>query len=173
VFLHPDDPAQLRDAHIEQLRALARRCAATGRELLIEVIPPMRQPALDGIVRARRGDDLRGGVRPDWWKLPPSANPADWNAVDAVIARNDALCRGVLVLGMEAAPERLRASFAAAGRSPWVRGFAVGRSIFAPAAESWFAGRWNDEQVVADVVRRYEEMIALWESAVEQHKETA
>ena len=142
VFLHPDDPAQLRDAHIEQLRALARACAATGRELLIEVIPPMRQPARD-------------------------------DAVDAVIARNDALCRGVLVLGMEAAPERLRASFAAAGRSPWVRGFAVGRSIFAPAAESWFAGRWNDEQVVADVVRRYEEMIALWESAVEQHKETA
>jgi 5-dehydro-2-deoxygluconokinase len=173
VFFHPDDPDALRDAHIEQLRALARACAATGRELLIEVIPPVRQPVLDGTVARAVEAIYAGGVKPDWWKLPPSANPAEWNALDAVIARNDALCRGVLVLGMEAAPERLRASFAAAGRSPWVRGFAVGRSIFAPAAESWFAGRWSDAQVVDDVVRRYEEMIALWKSAVEHQKETA
>jgi 5-dehydro-2-deoxygluconokinase len=85
--------------------------------------------------------------------------------VDAVILRNDPLCRGVLVLGMEATPEKLRASFSAAGRSPWVRGFAVGRSIFATAAENWLAGRWGDAQVIEDVVRRYEEMIAIWKSA--------
>ena len=73
---------------------------------------------------------------------------------------------------MEAGAERLRESFAAAARSPWVRGFAVGRSIFAPAAEAWFRGEWNDAQAADDVARRYEEVIELWESR-DHMRETA
>jgi 5-dehydro-2-deoxygluconokinase len=131
------------------------------------VIPPARTPVLEATVARALECIYAGGVKPDWWKLPPSADPREWNAVDMVISRHDPLCRGVLVLGMESTPEKLRASFAAAGRSPWVRGFAVGRSIFAPAAENWFAGRWQDAQVIDDVVRRYEEMIAIWKSATD------
>jgi 5-dehydro-2-deoxygluconokinase len=89
---------------------------------------------------------------------------AAWRNVGAAIERHDPLCRGVLVLGMEAGAERLRESFAAAAHSPWVRGFAVGRSIFATAAEAWFRGTWNDAQAVDDVAARYKEVIGIWES---------
>jgi 5-dehydro-2-deoxygluconokinase len=164
VYFHPDDADALRDAHVEQLRALAKACAATGRELLIEAIPPARAPVVAGTVARALEAIYDGGLKPDWWKLPPSTDSAEWEAVDEVISRRDPLCRGVLILGMEATPERMRAGFAAAANSPWVRGFAVGRSIFALAADRWFAGRWQDDEVIDDVVRRYEEMIAIWES---------
>jgi len=165
VFYHPDDAEELRRANIVQIEAVAHACAAMGRELLLEVIPPARTPAGTRTV-ARAMEHVYGaGIRPDWWKLPPDSDPSEWGAIDAVIARHDPLCRGVLVLGMQASTEILRATFAAATTSPRVRGFAVGRSIFAPAAEHWFAGRWTDAQVVDDVARRYEDMVSNWELA--------
>src|SRR6202008_4597590 len=88
------------------------------------------------------------GVKPDWWKLPPQREPASWRLVDEAIERFDPLCRGVLVLGMDSAAERLREGFEAAARSPWVRGFAVGRSIFAPAAEAWLRGEITDARAI-------------------------
>jgi 5-dehydro-2-deoxygluconokinase len=75
---------------------------------------------------------------------------------------------------MQAEPGQLRESFAVAARSAWVRGFAVGRSIFAPAAEQWLAGRWNDARAIEDIVTRYIGVIGLWEEATRQHdRETA
>ncbi|QJR10145.1 5-dehydro-2-deoxygluconokinase [Usitatibacter rugosus] len=165
VFYHPDDPQELCDLQMEQMRVAARACAETGRELLLEIIPPTRVPASKHPVARALEAIYAAGIRPDWWKLPPSVDGADWKAVDKLISKNDPLCRGILVLGMEASAQHLGESFAAAVKSPWVRGFAVGRSIFAPAAEHWFAGRWNDEQVIEDVAHRYEDIIASWEAA--------
>jgi len=165
LHFHPDDAEALRHAQLERVRALARACAQTGHELLLEVIPPPRAGD-DAATVARSLEAIyAAGVKPDWWKLPPSPNGAAWRAIDAAIARNDPLCRGVLVLGMEAANDALAESFAQAVQSPWVRGFAVGRSIFAHAAEEWFAKRATDDEVVREVERRYEEVIALWETA--------
>jgi 5-dehydro-2-deoxygluconokinase len=165
VVFHPDDRDSLKETQIAQMRLLAEACAATGREMLLEVIAPARATD-DALATARALDAIYGGgVKPDWWKLPPSADPAAWLAIERSIERGDPHCRGVLVLGMEAGTEKLRESFAAAARNPRVRGFAVGRSIFAPAAENWFAGRWTDARVVDEVAARYEDVIALWDGA--------
>jgi 5-dehydro-2-deoxygluconokinase len=163
VTLHPDDPAALRERQTGRLKQAARSCAATGHELLVEVIAPPASPS-DAYTMARSMERIyAAGVKPDWWKLPPHVDPAAWRNVDATIERLDPYCRGVLVLGMEASPERLRESFAAARASLRVRGFAVGRSIFASAAEAWFAGREGDAGTVDEIARRYEEVISLWE----------
>ena len=103
----------------------------------------------------------------------PAPDPTAWRAIDAAIERHDPLCRGVLVLGMEAGPEALREGFAAARASARVRGFAVGRSIFAHAAEQWFAGQWSDARVTEEVAARYEETIRLWQGAATKHREIA
>ena len=164
VAMHPDDPPELQAMQLSRIRTIAGACAETGRELLLEVIPPARGPADPALV-SRAMDAIYGtGVKPDWWKLPPQVQPAAWRFVGESIERNDALCRGVLVLGMEAGAEELRESFAAAAQCPWVHGFAVGRSIFAPAAEAWMKGDWNDARAVDDIVARYEEVIAIWQS---------
>ena len=163
VTLHPDDPAPLRDRQTARLKQAARACAATGHELLVEVIAPAASPSDAGTMARSLERIYAAGVKPDWWKLPPRVDADAWRNVGAVIERIDPHCRGVLVLGMEAAPERLGESFAAARESPWVRGFAVGRSIFAAAAEGWLAGKLDDAGAVEDVARRYEEVISLWE----------
>ena len=156
-----------------RLHILAGACAATGHEMLLEVVPPAGSPVEPG--SAARAMDLiyRAGVRPDWWKLPPDPRPDSWRAVGEAIERHDPHCRGVLVLGMESSAEKLREGFAAAVTEPRVRGFAVGRSIFGHAATEWFAGRWRGERAVDDIAARYEEVIASWNSATQTQPETA
>jgi 5-dehydro-2-deoxygluconokinase len=165
VYFSAEDPEALRHAQLASLAILAGACAVTNRELLIEVIlPPHALAELLAIPRAMEAM-YASGIRPDWWKLPPSPHRETWARVHEVIRREDPHCRGALVLGMESGLEELRDGFAAAASCPIVRGFAVGRSIFAHAAADWFAGLIDDAQVVAAVATRYEEVIALWEAA--------
>ena len=59
---------------------------------------------------------------------------AAWANACAAITRNDPHTRGIVVLGLEAPTDELAASFAVAARHDLVKGFAVGRTIFADAA---------------------------------------
>ena len=181
VFYSTTDPVALRETQIATMKDLAHACATMGRELLLEVIPPSKSDT-DALAVARAMESIyASGIRPDWWKLPPSVNGAAWDAIGEAIDNADPRCRGILVLGLEAGMEELRESFAVAARCRWVRGFAVGRSIFADSANEWFAGRATDAQVVETVAERYRDVIALWEAARglgcastrERHKEKA
>jgi len=165
VLFHPDDDAALQQAQLERLGALQAACIATDRELLIEVIPP-REMAAGADVLPRALDAIyAAGVRPDWWKLPPAGSDEAWQGIAASIARHDPHCRGVLLLGLEASEDELARSFATAAPHAICRGFAVGRSIFAPAAAAWFAGSASDDEVVADVAARYARLVAIWRRA--------
>ena len=61
-----------------------------------------------------------------------------------------------MLLGLEAPEEELVAAFALAAQSPAVKGFAIGRTIFAAAAEKWLAGSMPDEEAVAEMAARFE-----------------
>lgn len=165
VVFDPDDATQ-RAEQERQLRTLCDAACTSGHELLIEVIAPLRA------VPARRGDLVRRaieciyacGIKPHWWKLaPPDA--ADWPALDALILRSDPWCRGVLLLGADAPLVGLAAGFAAAASSATCRGFAVGRSVFAEPARSWFAGEIDADTLVARVHANQRELAALWRAA--------
>ena len=165
VNYHPDDDAALRQAQLEQLRALQSACLGTDREFLIEVIPP-REMALDEHTLARAlGQIYNAGIQPDWWKLPPPDSHAAWRHINASIQQHDPYCRGVLMLGLEASEDALRRSFEIAAAHPVCKGFAIGRTIFAEPAAAWFAGRLDDGAVVAAVAERYARLIALWRAA--------
>jgi 5-dehydro-2-deoxygluconokinase len=137
---------------LPRLCELQHACAATGHELLVELLGP--EPPL--------GEIYAAGVQPDWWKLAPPESDAAWERIAAAIARHDPHCRGVLLLGMEANEEALERSFALAARHPVCLGFAVGRSIFMDAARRWFAGACADADVVREVARNYAGLAALW-----------
>lgn len=161
VFYHPDDPADLRHRQETQVRELYADLVHHERRLLLEIICPEREGALpDAVVRSmRRFYNL--GVRPDWWKLP-SQSAATWARIADVIARNDPHCKGVVILGLGEAIDTLRDGLAVAAPFGICRGFAVGRSIFADAAEQWFAGTMDDAAAGADIRHRYCAMIDLW-----------
>ena len=165
VYMHPDDPPDLRRQQLERLRELQAACVATFREFLIEVIPPADMPS-DATTVARVLEQIYAAdVVPDWWKLPPSTNVACWDAITQVIRRNDPHCRGVLLLGLEASEEDLQRGFSVAASFALVKGFAVGRSIFADVAAAWFAGDVPDAEVIAGVAQRYRRLIALWQES--------
>lgn len=165
VAWHPDDPPGLRAEQAATLKALQDACIASFHELLIEVIPPRELPS-DESTLARALEQLYStGLRPDWWKLPPPAGRAAWEAIAGVIGRHDPHCRGVLLLGLEASEDELQQGFALAAPHAICRGFAVGRSIFADAAAAWFAGRSDDAAVIADIADRYARLIGLWRTA--------
>jgi 5-dehydro-2-deoxygluconokinase len=166
VFYHPDDPAELRAEQERQVLVLADACRRTGHDLLLEVIPGKSDAPVDERTLARalcRFYEL--GVYPDWWKLPHPGSDAAWAAIAAAIATHDPHCRGVLLLGLDAPERELVAAFAMARRHAVCKGFAIGRTIFGPAAEDWLAGRINDQQAIRTMAAGYRRLIAAWEAA--------
>ena len=68
-----------------------------------------------------------------------------------------------MLLGLEAPQADLERGFAAARTSRTVKGFAVGRTIFASAAAAWFGGAMSDEDAIADMAHRFGALVDIWE----------
>lgn len=165
VSHHPEDPEALRSEQLERLRCLQEACIGTGREMLLEVIPPAGLPARPDTLPRAIEQVYAAGVTPDWWKLPPPQSHDEWQRIETLLARHDPHCRGVLLLGMDADEDALVQGFRLAGPHAVCKGFAVGRSIFGSAAADWFAGRCSDEEVIAEVARRYARLVEQWRRA--------
>ena len=164
-FYHPDDTPEMKAAQEATVVRLARAARANRLELLLEIIPSKAGPVTDttNAEVIQRFYDL--GVYPDWWKLEPMKTEAAWAAACAAITRNDPHTRGIVVLGLEAPEAELAASFAVAARHDLVKGFAVGRTIFAEAARGWLSGALSDEAAVADMAAKYARLCGIWDGA--------
>src|SRR5208337_5446395 len=119
-----------------------------GRELLIEIIASKNGPVQDDTTARVLARLYAIGVKPDWWKLEGQPSRAAWEAVARAVKDGDPLCRGVVLLGLEAPEEDLAQAFALARDCELVKGFAVGRTIFVVPAVDWFAGRIGDHEAV-------------------------
>lgn len=162
-FFHPDDPADLKAAQIAKLGSAHDAARKVGRDILVEIIASKHGPIADDTTSRAMTEIYDAGIRPDWWKLEPQANTAAWASIDRVIETRDPYCRGVVLLGLEASHDALEAGFAAARTSRKVKGFAVGRTIFAEAAKAWLAGSITDEQAISDMARKFGALVEVWE----------
>jgi 5-dehydro-2-deoxygluconokinase len=164
-FYHPDDSEAMRLAQEEKLLALHEAARTVGREYLVEIIAGSHGPLGDDTVASVLRRLYAIGLKPDWWKLEPQANAAAWRAIDTAIAGNDPFCRGVVLLGLEAPEADLARAFAAARQASCVKGFAIGRTIWAEPAEAWLQGQIDDVQLVAEMSTRFTRLIAAWDGA--------
>lgn len=164
-FAHPDDPEDMRSAQEETLLRLFAAARRNRLEFLLELIPSKVAPVDDETVAAliRRTYDI--GIYPDWWKLEPMVSRKAWELTCATIAKRDPHTRGIVVLGLDAPEAELAASFQVAAGFDLVKGFAVGRTIFADAARKWFAGTLSDAEAVQDMTRRYRRLCDVWDQA--------
>ncbi len=161
-FYHPDDPEALKLAQQQKLRSLYDSARKVGRELLVEIIAG-KNGALDDTTISRALQELYDlGIKPDWWKLEPQKSTTAWQNIDEVIARNDPWCRGIVMLGLEAPADELLAAFKAAQSVGSVKGFAVGRTIFADAARAWLGGNISDEEAIVDMAQRFAALTDAW-----------
>lgn len=163
VTYHPDDGWGIRNEQEQQIITLFEACRRTSHELLLEVIPPMDLPCDDQTLPRALERFYQLGVFPDWWKLPSLTDTQiAWDGISTVIADNDPLCRGVLLLGRNAPLDRLLNSLRLAARQPVCKGFTVGRTIFGEAAKDWMGGRISDDQAVSTMRTTYRDLIACW-----------
>jgi 5-dehydro-2-deoxygluconokinase len=166
-FAHPDDDAETRAKQEDVVLRLFHACRRNRLEMLLELIPSKVAPVDDQTSASliQRFYDL--GVYPDWWKLEPFATDAAWTNACAAITRNDSHVRGIVVLGLDASEADLAASFRLAARHPLVKGFAIGRTIFADAARGWLQGQLSDDAAVAMMADRYARLCKVWDTARE------
>tara|TARA_R110002126_G_scaffold291808_1_gene459791 strand:- start:8957 stop:10879 length:1923 start_codon:yes stop_codon:yes gene_type:complete len=162
VQYHPADPDDVRLKQEEQVLRLQAACIATDHELLLEVVPDeARGNRDDAVVQSvRRFYEI--GVLPDWWKLPPPKSPEHWADLESLIAQWDPHCRGVLLLGLNVAPEILAADFALSADHAVCKGFAVGRTLINGPAEEWLSGRADAAQTIAAVEMNFKNLITVW-----------
>lgn len=161
VHYHPDDPPLLRLEQEAQLRALWEATRESGHELLIEVIPPRGlglapdEAVLRSITRL-----YNLGFKPEWWKLAPMAR-AGWDALHALVQQRDPHCRGAVILGLNQPLGDLVQGFAQA-HSPLVRGFMVGRTLWAEPSMRWLRGACSDGELVASVAANFGQLVHAW-----------
>ncbi|MEJ7136910.1 bifunctional 5-dehydro-2-deoxygluconokinase/5-dehydro-2-deoxyphosphogluconate aldolase [Amphibiibacter pelophylacis] len=163
VHYHPDDDIALRLEQEARVLELWEATRASGHELLLELIPP---PALtpdgtadEAVLRAvQRFYNL--GVRPEWWKLAPM-QPAGWQALADKVARHDPHCRGAVILGLNQPLDFLVNSFTQA-TNPIVKGFMVGRTLWAEPAQQWLAGEIGDDALIQAVAARFAVLVDAW-----------
>jgi 5-dehydro-2-deoxygluconokinase len=164
-FYHPDDAEDLKMRQERELLRIGNAARQLGRELLIEIIAGKNgtlRPDTIAIVLNRLYDL---GIRPDWWKLEPQADTAAWRETAAVVRSRDPLCRGIVLLGLEAPEAELEAAFAAAASEPLVKGFAVGRTLFNDAARRWLSGTISDDEAIDDMATRFKRLVDAWQRA--------
>ncbi len=162
AFYHPDDPQDLKTEQTQKLRTLYEAARKVGRELLVEIIASKNGP-MDQHTIARAMTELyAAGIKPDWWKLEPQPLAAAWDEIGKVIDAQDPLCRGIVLLGLEAPAEELAKGFKAVAGQKHVKGFAVGRTIFNEAASEWLRGTISDEAAVAMMAEKFGNLVKIW-----------
>ncbi len=161
AFYHPQDSAELKARQDQTLLDVYQACCRTGHELLLEIILPADMEQKEQYYHEIITHLYALGIKPDWWKLP-GMSAEGWTALSRIIEQNDSYCRGILILGLDAPETVFDETFKAAANAPLVKGFAVGRTIFAEPSADWLAGNLNDQQLIDAVSERYQRLIRLW-----------
>ena len=163
VHYHPDDAVDLRVEQEDRLLELWEATRAVGNELLLEIIPPRElcPPGTEDQAVLRSVQRLYNlGIRPEWWKLAPM-RAQGWQALGRLLAARDPYCRGAVILGLNQPLAELAASFADA-RDPVVKGFMVGRTLWARESLLWLRGELDDTGLVAAVANNFGALVQAW-----------
>lgn len=163
VFYHPDDTEQMRQEQEEKVLELWQATRASGNELLLEIILPKgaftEDSADDDVLRTvERFYDL--GIKPEWWKLAPMQSEG-WSRLENLVGQRDRHCRGAVILGLNQPLEYLAASFVNAV-NPIVKGFMVGRTLWADASVRWLKNELDDQGYIDEVARNYTVLVDAW-----------
>lgn len=163
VFCHPEDSEHIQSEQEKTVKEVFEACCLSGHELLLEVILPKDMPQGDQYYVALLTRLYELGIKPDWWKLPP-LSAASWAQISELIDANDTHCRGVVLLGLDMPMEQLRSGFDSASQCKWVKGFAVGRTIFGEPSRAWFVNDIDDITLITEIKRNYLAIIQAWQA---------
>ncbi len=161
-YYNPKDPTEIKVEQERKLLILFNAARRNQLEFLLEIVVSLHhQHQTEDIVSiVDRIYSL--GIKPDWWKLEPLTTVDGWQELERLINSWDSLCRGVLLLGLDQPIDVLIKSFELAAKSPVVKGFAVGRSIFSDIAKDWFSDRLTDAESVRSMAENFQLLCDKW-----------
>ncbi|MEQ1536749.1 MAG: 5-dehydro-2-deoxygluconokinase [Burkholderiaceae bacterium] len=163
VHYHPDDAFELRLEQEQKVLELWEATRESGNELLLEIICPAAMTpvgAQDAAVLRSIKRFYNIGVKPEWWKIAPM-QVQGWADLQVLVAERDPHCRGAVILGLNQPLQVLADSFAAA-TNPIVKGFMVGRTLWATASLSWLKNEIDDDAFVKQVAQNYSILVTAW-----------
>src|SRR5262249_56442069 len=115
-------------------------------------------------IMAQTGQRLQGaGVEPDVWKIQALDSRGDCEKIVAAArggGRNKVSC---IILGRGADDEKVNEWLEVASSVQGFTGFAVGRTTFWEPVVDWRAGKVTREAAVAEIARRYQEFVSIFE----------
>jgi 5-dehydro-2-deoxygluconokinase len=161
-FYHPDDPEALRAEQRATLRQAYDAARGVGRDLMVEIIAGKHGALEDDTIARVLAELYADGVWPDWWKLEAQPSAHAWSLIEVLIEQEDPLCRGIVLLGLDAPEAQLVEAFALARSCGMVKGFAVGRTIFGDAARRWLGGEIDDDAAIKDMSERFRRLVDIW-----------
>ena len=86
---------------------------------------------------------------------------ASWAGLQQLIAERDPYCRGAVILGLNQPLADLARGFAQANH-PVVKGFMVGRTLWADASLRWLKGEIDDAALVDQVATKFAALVDAW-----------
>lgn len=163
VHYHPDDAYALRLEQEQKVLELWEATRESGNELLLEIILPKALTVAGeedaAVLRAvKRFYNI--GVKPEWWKLAPMTSDG-WHRLEVLVAERDPHCRGAVILGLNQPIAHLVESFRQA-TNPIVKGFMVGRTLWAAESLQWLKGDIDDATFVSRVAANYTVLVDAW-----------
>jgi myo-inositol catabolism protein IolC len=146
---------------------------------MFELLVPAEKAQLDRLKGDKKAYDLElrpqlmahsiqelqdAGVEPDVWKIEGLDRREDCERLVAVARRGGRDQVGCIVLGRGEDDTKVREWLTTAAAVPGFIGFAVGRTSFWDPLVDWRAGKITRDAAVAEIARRYQEFVEIFET---------
>ena len=181
VRYNPESEAALNRRQAARLKQLSDYLREKSKSLfLFELLVPAEKAQLDRLKGDQKTYDLElrprlmvqaiahlqeAGVEPDVWKVEGLDRRVDCEAIVSIAQHGGRDNVGCIILGRGENDSKVREWLAMAGGVNGFIGFAVGRTDFWEPLVNFRAGKATREAAVAEIARRYEEFVSIFETA--------
>ncbi len=181
VRYNPEGDAEMNAAQTARLKRLSDYLREKSESrFMFELLVPAEAAQLERLGNDKAAYDLQlrpglmvgaieamqdAGVEPDVWKIEGLERREDCEKIVAVARRGGRDNVGCIVLGRGENDAKVHEWLATAAGVDGFIGFAVGRTDFWDALVNFRANKITREEAVAEIARRYEEFVGIFEKA--------
>src|SRR5262249_49863875 len=179
VRYNPEGDQALNQRQAARLHRLSDYLKSKGRSrMMFELLVPPQKVQLDRLNGDTKAYDLKlrpklmveaiqqlqeAGVEPDLWKIEGLDSREDCEKIVAAAKRSGRNKVSCIILGRGEDDEKVHEWLEIASSVPGFVGFAVGRTSFWEPVVDWRAGKATREAAVAEIARRYQEFVRIFE----------
>jgi len=179
VRYNPEGDESLNRRQAARLHRLSDYLKSKGRSrMMFELLVPPEKEQLDRLKGDKNAYDVElrpklmvgaieqlqdAGVEPDLWKIEGLDSREDCEKMVAAARRGGRNKVSCIILGRGADDKKVSEWLEIASSIPGFIGFAVGRTTFWQPVVDWRAGKLTREAAVAEVARRYQEFVDIFE----------